>query len=784
MLGIRIGLALVVVVLAIFLISTFANAATWYVSPTGDDFNNDGSEPSPWRTIQHAVDQASPGDTIKVMDDDIGDTDDYTENITVDQNLTIERHDSNDTAPWVKAADANHDVFHVTGDNVTIRGLDIYGATKDDKAGIYINQVSGCTIQDNRCGWDSNHNNYYGIHLSSSSNNNTVSGNTCDSNKGVGIYLSSSSDNNTVSDNVCSGNGLGIYLNSSSNNNTISGNTCDSNGYGIVLGIVNSSSNNNTVSGNTCSNNYYGIHLNSSSDNTVSNNVCSNNRYGIYLTSASNNTLSGNTCLNNDYGIYLYSSNNNTVSGNTCSSNNDYGIWLYYSSSNTIYLNNFSDNTTNVYSEHSTNIWYSPTKLGYLYGSSTQTYKSYMGNYYSDYTGSDGDGDGIGDSPYDLPDEESDDEYPLMQTTDNYALQTWWLANPIMYRGDMSRPGGTVTISGGADQIWSADQPTLMGIGFGDGDEAEGTTWTGQVTFVSAPASGDTLTIEIGYADDQSGANFIAEGPETTMSGDSSTEAFTFTTNAVSFIVPQDKYLAMNITNNSGSDYDVKVGGSWSYVAAPLGSQDYSLPVVLSSFTATASGNEVILHWRTESEINNLGFNVYRSNTKEGAYTRVNTSRIPGAGTDATPHDYKFTDEQVVFGKTYYYYIEDIDFTGKTKKSHIIEVTVSKQAKTMLLILPKFALLQNFPNPFNPETWIPHQLAKDATVTISIYNQKGQLIRTLYLGNRKAGIYMTKDKAAYWDGKNAIGETVSSGVYFYQLKADGFSATRKMAIVK
>ena len=94
------------------------------------------------------------------------------------------------------------------------------------------------------------------------------------------------------------------------------------------------------------------------------------------------------------------------------------------------------------------------------------------------------------------------------------------------------------------------------------------------------------------------------------------------------------------------------------------------------------------------------------------------------------------------------------------------------------------ALLQNYPNPFNPETWIPFQLAQDAPVTISIYNAKGQLIRTLYLGNRNAGVYVTKDKTIYWDGTDSFGEKVASGVYYYMLKAGKFRATRKMVILK
>ena len=94
------------------------------------------------------------------------------------------------------------------------------------------------------------------------------------------------------------------------------------------------------------------------------------------------------------------------------------------------------------------------------------------------------------------------------------------------------------------------------------------------------------------------------------------------------------------------------------------------------------------------------------------------------------------------------------------------------------------ALLANYPNPFNPETWIPYQLADPAEVTVSIYSADGKLVRRLALGQRPAGVYQGKDRAAYWDGRNAQGEPVASGVYFYTLQAGEFSATRKMVIRK
>ncbi len=93
-------------------------------------------------------------------------------------------------------------------------------------------------------------------------------------------------------------------------------------------------------------------------------------------------------------------------------------------------------------------------------------------------------------------------------------------------------------------------------------------------------------------------------------------------------------------------------------------------------------------------------------------------------------------------------------------------------------------LLQNYPNPFNPETWIPFELSQDAEVSITIYDVSGKLVRTIEVGFQPAGIYSSQAKAAYWDGKTETGETVASGVYFYQIQIGDYSQTRRMVILK
>ena len=116
-------------------------------------------------------------------------------------------------------------------------------------------------------------------------------------------------------------------------------------------------------------------------------------------------------------------------------------------------------------------------------------------------------------------------------------------------------------------------------------------------------------------------------------------------------------------------------------------------------------------------------------------------------------------------------------------------------AQLLTVLTPKETmLLPNYPNPFNPETWIPYRLAEDAFVTLTIYDQSGQIVRTLEVGHRVAAFYESRSKAIHWDGRNEIGEGVGSGVYFYHLSAgrsglsvphrSDFSSTRKMLIIK
>jgi hypothetical protein len=116
--------------------------------------------------------------------------------------------------------------------------------------------------------------------------------------------------------------------------------------------------------------------------------------------------------------------------------------------------------------------------------------------------------------------------------------------------------------------------------------------------------------------------------------------------------------------------------------------------------------------------------------------------------------------------------LADLKNTGITEHHDFVEV---KPRRT--------ELLPNYPNPFNPETWIPYRLSEEADVTVYIFDSRGQLIRTILVGRKSAGTYIGKSKAVHWDGKNDGGERIASGVYFYQLKAGRFSDTKKLAVM-
>ena len=128
----------------------------------------------------------------------------------------------------------------------------------------------------------------------------------------------------------------------------------------------------------------------------------------------------------------------------------------------------------------------------------------------------------------------------------------------------------------------------------------------------------------------------------------------------------------------------------------------------------------------------------------------------------------------------------DITVMAILDSGSIAAPSLLSQTNTVIrIIIPgQSVLLQNYPNPFNPETWMPYELLESADVTIKIYDLTGKLIKSLELGYREVGAYLSKNDAAYWNGKNEMGEKVASGIYFYQIKAGNFVSTRKFVMLK
>ncbi len=847
--------SIVVFSLCLFIIPaiTGAKGATYYVRSDGNDDSSGISWETAKKTIQQTISTANNGDTIIVGSSGGHGDGVYTENVNVNKSLII-KSESGYATTTVVAADTSDHVFEITVSNVTIGGEDcgfsIYGATRWGNAGIYlVENANGCVIQENRCGWDSTHTNYYGIYFSNSYSN-TIVGNTANFNISDGIYINQSKDD-ILTDNICNFNGQsGLYIYYSTDNilrgNTLSGNRFnlridsgdisqyihDIDASNLVegkpiyywvnqhdkqippdagyVGVVNS--NNITVKDLTIKNNMQGIIFAYTTNSRIENVDVSDNNDGIYLSYSYNNTIIGNTAHhNNNHGIYFEWSNNNTVTNNICEGNNSCGIQLSFSSmyntitnntcqlnqfrgislsegsnkntftqntiisneyqginlncsnNNIFYLNNLS-NTKNFYCFKSNNFWHSPTPIFYHY-SGGGYHKNYLGNYYSDYTGADDDGDGIGNSVYSISG--MTDDSPLMATSDNYSLQAWWLnSDSKMYKDDMSKTIDSVAIGGGSSHIWITDQATLMNIEFSGGD-----TWTGQIAFTSAPASGHVFTVEIGSS--INGSDFNTGGPTATITGDGSDSVFTYQTNASAFTVPEGDYLALRITNNSSSSYAVQTGGAWSYCSAPNGSQDYSLPVELASFTATPGNGIVTLKWLTESEIENLGFNIYRSTSRDSEFVMLNAKLIAGAGSSSERHEYSYIDRDVKSGLTYWYKLEDVDYNGKVKYHGPISVVLGNTPPT------EFCLHKNYPNPFNPVTTISYDLAKDVYVELSVYNMLGEKVITLVNGNQPAGSYQLE-----WDGRDSRGLIVSSGMYLLRINAGNYCKTNKMVFVR
>ncbi len=207
---------------------------------------------------------------------------------------------------------------------------------------------------------------------------------------------------------------------------------------------------------------------------------------------------------------------------------------------------------------------------------------------------------------------------------------------------------------------------------------------------------------------------------------------------------------------------------------------DTSLPVDLSLFEAQAGDGVVKVVWKTESEVDNLGFHVYRSTEEEGNYIRITEKLIESRGTPTTTAEYEFIDSKVRNGVTYYYKLEDINLNGEKSLTGPVSARPDFGLTLDQGEIPEtYALSQNFPNPFNPETVIKYDLPENTSVQLIIYDLLGREVRRLVDGDMTAGY-----QNVTWDGRDNAGRQVSSGLYIYKIIAGEFIATKKMLLQK
>jgi hypothetical protein len=202
--------------------------------------------------------------------------------------------------------------------------------------------------------------------------------------------------------------------------------------------------------------------------------------------------------------------------------------------------------------------------------------------------------------------------------------------------------------------------------------------------------------------------------------------------------------------------------------------EDVSLPVGLNSFSLAQHGQAILVEWRTSSELNNLGFNILRSDFDTLSYNQINKNLIEGKGNTSTETCYKYLDASVVSGHHYFYKLEQINYDG-TRKSFVPKSIYLDPFGQHSNILPdEYSLLQNQPNPFNPSTMIHYQLPMINDAELVIYNQLGQKVVTLVSEKQEAGYYQVE-----WDASR-----FPTGVYYYRIKSGEFVDVKKMILLR
>ncbi len=228
------------------------------------------------------------------------------------------------------------------------------------------------------------------------------------------------------------------------------------------------------------------------------------------------------------------------------------------------------------------------------------------------------------------------------------------------------------------------------------------------------------------------------------------------------------------VLDDQGND----ITGDYMPISTDL--QDIPLPVEMSAYSAIIDKNVATVSWRTETELNNLGFNVYRSENAENNFIKVTEDLIRGQGSTSMATDYQYIDNSIDASKDYWYLIETISIDGLSTFYGPIQATVSSAISRDINSVPsEFALLQNYPNPFNPSTQIRYDLSTAGQVNLIIYDILGTKVRSLVNAYQPAGAY-----SVTWDGTDNNGQRLESGIFIYELRAGHHVLYQKMTMLK
>ncbi len=253
-------------------------------------------------------------------------------------------------------------------------------------------------------------------------------------------------------------------------------------------------------------------------------------------------------------------------------------------------------------------------------------------------------------------------------------------------------------------------------------------------------------------------------------------------------------HIVMNIADDSytaglsfyqpfmdGQEYESDNTAKYNPVVADDTDDSPLSPIVvdLVSFTAEQVGEGVLLRWKTASEINQAGFNIYRRAAGEEAFSRINERIIfSDPANSTTGAEYSYIDHPDSEGQ-FFYKLQSVELDGSATFSETISVSMSTAVDERTNTPTRFELLPNYPNPFNPETHIEYTTPKESYVQMAVYNLQGRRIRTLVNGVKKAGAH-----SVVWNGVDDAGHVAGSGIYILRMNAGDYQSSRRITLLR